>query len=98
MLQDPPLEVELPLEVESGDSLGQEKHGQGEVEMVPGPGLGGDRVVDGIQLEKRSRRREMAESCLWWTEAGTYFTEHARKLSAWTMRSAGDTVVWLRYP
>ena len=28
-----------------------------------GSGVGGDRIVDGIQLEKRQRSLEMAESC-----------------------------------
>ena len=35
-----PLEVEPTLEVAAGDGLGQEKWGQGGVNMGPGPGLG----------------------------------------------------------
>ena len=61
-----------------------------------GSGVGGDRFVDGIQLEKRSRRLDMAKSCSWWTEEGTSFMAHDIKLIPWTMRSAGDTVSWVR--
>ena len=46
-----------------------------------------DRVVDGIQLEKRSRSLKMAEICLWRTSSGASLMAHNRKLSAWTMRS-----------
>ena len=59
-------------------------------------GVGGDRVVDRIQLEKRSQILEMAESCLWWKALGTSVMAHYRKLSTWTMRSEGDTVGWVR--
>ena len=37
---EPPLEVELPFEVEAGGGLGQAKRGHGGVKMRPGPGLG----------------------------------------------------------
>ena len=47
-----------------------------------GSGVGGDRVVDGIQLDKRSRILEMAESCSWWKAEGMCFMAHNRKLSA----------------
>ena len=58
--------------------------------------VGGDRVVYGIQLEKSSRRLEMAKSCLWWMAAGTSFMAHERNLSTWTMRSEGYTVGLVR--
>ena len=59
-------------------------------------GVGGDRVVDGIQLEKRSRRLEMDESCSWWTEAEIFVMAHDRNLSKWTMQSTGERVGWVR--
>ena len=49
--------------------------------------VGGDRVVDVIQLEKSSRSLEIAESCSLWTASGVSVMAHDRKLSAWTMRS-----------
>ena len=68
------------------------KMGTGRGKYGTGSGVEGDRVGNGVQLEKRSRILDMSESCLWRTEAGTSFMAHGRKLSARTMRSAGDTV------
>ena len=99
---EPPLEVEPtltmepPLELEAGNCLGQAKRGQGGVKYGTGYGVGAYGVVDGNQLEKISRSLEMAKICLWWTEAGPYYMTNGRELSAWTMRSAGDTVGWVR--
>ena len=59
-------------------------------------GVGGYRLVDGIQLEKRSRILDMTESCLWWTALGSFVMAHDRKLSAWNMRSERYIVVWVR--
>ena len=49
-------------------------------------GVGVDRVMDIIQLEKSLRILEMAESYLWWTALGASVMAHDKKLSAWTMR------------
>ena len=68
--------------------------GKGRGKDATGSGVGGDRVVDGIELEKRSRSLKMAESCSWWTEVGISFISYDRKLIAWTMRSEEDTVGW----
>ena len=42
------------------------KMGTGRGKYGTGSGVGGDRVVNGIQLEKISWSLEMANSCLWW--------------------------------
>ena len=53
-------------------------------------------VVDVIQLDKRSQSLEMYKSCLWWAALGASLMAQDRKLSAWNMRSEGDTVCWVR--
>ena len=42
------------------------KTGTGRGKDGTGSGVGGDRVMYGIQSEKKSRILEMAKSCLWW--------------------------------
>ena len=49
----------------SEDWIWTGKTGKGRGGYGTGSGVGGDRVVDGIQLEKRSRILDMAESCSW---------------------------------
>ena len=51
--------------------------------------------MEGIHLEKRSRRLEMTESFSWWTPSGASVMAKDRKLSTWTMWSEGETVGWV---
>ena len=74
------------------------KTGTGRVIDGTSSGVGENRAVDEIKLEKSSRSLEIDKRFSWWTVPGTSFMVNDRKLSAWNMRLEGDTVGWMRYP
>ena len=59
-------------------------------------GKGISEVADGFQYPKRSRSLARAYSWSWCDVARASLIENGRNLRAWTIRSSGVSVGWLR--